>query len=75
MDILTIDVYKRQAQDCMPLDSVPYIGQFSSKTPHIYIATGFNKWGMTSSMVAARLISEMISTGDNDCLLYTSRCV
>lgn len=58
--------YHWSAQDCMPLDSVPYIGQFSSKTPHIYIATGFNKWGMTSSMVAARLISEMISTGDND---------
>ena len=48
------------AQDCMPLDKIPYIGRFSGKYPNWYVATGFKKWGMTSSMVAARLISDAI---------------
>lgn len=53
------------AQDCMPLDGVPYIGRFSASTPNWYVATGFQKWGMTSSMVAARIISGLI-TGRED---------
>lgn len=48
------------AQDCMPLDGVPYIGAFSPAAPNWYVATGFQKWGMTSSMVAARMISDLI---------------
>lgn len=48
------------AQDCMTLDQVPYIGRFSSARPDWYVATGFGKWGMTSSMVSARLISDLI---------------
>ncbi|MEI6100438.1 MAG: FAD-dependent oxidoreductase [Eubacteriales bacterium] len=49
------------AQDCMTLDSVPYIGQYSIATPHWYVATGFNKWGMTGSMVAATILSSQIA--------------
>lgn len=41
------------AQDCMPPDHVPYIGPYSSSHPGWYVATGFQKWGMTSSMAAA----------------------
>ena len=53
--------YRRwSAQDCMTLDGVPYIGRFSAVTPDWYVATGFGKWGMTSSMVAARIITSMI---------------
>lgn len=48
------------AEDCMTPDRVPYIGSFSSMEPDWYIATGFQKWGMTTSMVAARLISDKI---------------
>ncbi|MCI9359465.1 MAG: FAD-dependent oxidoreductase [Hungatella sp.] len=48
------------AQDCITLDHLPYIGRFSSKTPHWYVATGFQKWGMTSSMVAAHLLTNSI---------------
>lgn len=55
------------AQDCMTLDGVPYIGQFSPATPHWYVATGFGKWGMTSSMVSARLISDQIAGISHPC--------
>lgn len=48
------------AQDCMTLDGIPYIGQFASKTPDWYVAAGFGKWGMTSSMVSARIIADTI---------------
>ena len=48
------------AQDCMSLDSVPYIGRYSKNTPNMYVATGFNKWGMTGSMLSAMLLSDML---------------
>ncbi len=48
------------AQDCMSLDSVPYIGPYSRHTPGLYVASGFNKWGMTSAMTAAYVLSELV---------------
>lgn len=44
------------AQDCMPHDEVPFIGKYSLFRPYWYVATGFKKWGMTSSMIAAMII-------------------
>lgn len=58
--------YHWSAQDCMTIDSIPYIGRYSDDTPNIYVATGFNKWGMTSSMVSAMIISDMILENEND---------
>lgn len=43
-------------QDCMTLDGMPYIGQYSRNTPELFVATGFNKWGFTSAMVAAEIL-------------------
>ena len=53
--------YAWAAQDCMTLDAVPYIGRYSSGTEGLYVATGFNKWGMTGSMIAAKLLRDMIT--------------
>jgi len=58
--------YQWAAQDCMSLDGVPYIGQYSKNTPEMYVATGFNKWGITSSVVAAMIISDMVQEKQND---------
>lgn len=49
------------AQDCMTPDGVPYIGRYGKHRENWYVATGFRKWGMTSAMVAAMLISDMIA--------------
>lgn len=54
------------AQDCMSLDRVPYIGQYGRRTSRFYVATGFNKWGMTGSMVSALLLSDMLTGRQND---------
>lgn len=58
--------YTWSNQDCMTPDSVPYIGRYSVVTPNIYVATGFNKWGMTSAMVSAMIISDMILGKENE---------
>lgn len=52
--------YQWSAQDCMAMDQIPYIGRFSAETPDWYTATGFGKWGMSSSMAAAGMITESI---------------
>ncbi|SHJ58345.1 FAD-dependent oxidoreductase [Hespellia stercorisuis] len=52
--------YNWATQDCMTLDLVPYIGAYSSATDGLYVATGFNKWGMTSSMAAATILSDLV---------------
>ncbi len=54
------EAYRWSAQDCMPLDDIPYIGRYSGGRKNWYVATGFKKWGMTSSMVAAMVLSEQI---------------
>lgn len=58
--------YEWAAQDCISLDSVPYIGQYAKNTPNLYVATGFNKWGMTSSMAAATILTDMVQDRRND---------
>ena len=53
-------LYKWTAEDCISLDKIPYIGEFSNIMKNIYIATGFNKWGLTTSNIAARIIANKI---------------
>lgn len=55
------------AQDCMTLDGVPYIGPYSKRTRGLYVATGFNKWGMTSSMAAAAVLTDLVLDRKNPC--------
>ena len=53
------------AQDCMTADGVPYIGQYAASRPDWYVATGFGKWGMTTSMVSAMLLRDSICGREN----------
>lgn len=53
------------AQDCKTLDDIPYIGRYYSGADNLFVATGFNKWGMTSSMVAAELLCDMVFGKEN----------
>ena len=57
--------YRFATQDCMTLDNIPYIGRYSKNTPNLYVATGFNKWGFTTAMAAAKQLCDMISGKDN----------
>ena len=53
------------AQDCMSLDGVPYIGPYSARTRDLFVATGFNKWGMTSAMAAAMILCDLVREKEN----------
>lgn len=52
-------------QDCMTLDGMPYIGRYSDSTPDWYVATGFQKWGMSTSMMASIILTDMILEKEN----------
>lgn len=52
-------------QDCMTLDGIPYIGAYSKRMPECFVATGFNKWGMTSSMVSAMILTDLVLEKEN----------
>lgn len=69
--------YRWAAQDCMSLDGMPYVGRYSKRTEGLYTATGFNKWGMTGSMVAARLLTDLLTGKENPCedLLSPTRSI
>ena len=59
-------LYRWSAQDCISLDKIPYVGEFSSTMPNMYVATGFKKWGMTTSNAAANIIKDKILGNQNN---------
>ena len=54
------------AEDCISLDKIPYIGDFSDIMDNCYVATGFNKWGITSSNIGAKIIADKILGNRNE---------
>ena len=58
--------YAFAAQDCMSLDGIPYIGKYSRRLSRVYVISGFNKWGMSGSMVGATLICDAITEKKNE---------
>lgn len=57
--------YQWAAQDCMTLDQIPYIGHYAGRGQEWYVATGFNKWGMTSAMAAAQILRDYVLEKEN----------
>ena len=53
-------LFKWNTRDCIGLDKIPYIGEFSNLLPNMYIGTGFKKWGITFSNIAANIIVDKI---------------
>ena len=41
----------------MTADGLPYIGSYGRKHNGLWVASGFNKWGMTGSMMAAKILT------------------
>ena len=52
-------------QDCMTLDNIPYVGHYSKHTPHLYVITGFNKWGFTSALAGSHILCDMLLEKQN----------
>lgn len=58
-------LYKWSAQDYTTLDKIPYVGKMTADQHRVFVATGFNKWGMTNGTNAALLITDLILEKDN----------
>lgn len=58
-------LYRWNTRDCISLDKIPYIGTYSSSMPNVFVGTGFKKWGMTLSNVAANVIVDSICGKNN----------
>ena len=58
--------YRWNTEDCITLDKIPYIGNFSNLWENTYVATGLNKWGITTSNIAAEIITDKILGQENE---------
>jgi nitrite reductase/ring-hydroxylating ferredoxin subunit len=54
------------AQDYTPVDRLPYVGPILPGNEKIFVATGFNKWGLASGAASALILSGMILGGRMD---------
>ena len=57
--------YQWFTEDYATKDGVPYIGRLLGNDEHIYVATGFNGWGMTSGVLAGMILSDRITGRSN----------
>ncbi|HEX2294077.1 MAG TPA: FAD-binding oxidoreductase, partial [Actinomycetota bacterium] len=58
--------YRWSTQDGTSVDTLPYIGRLTPLSRRVYTATAFRKWGMTNGTLAGMIISDLVTTGEND---------
>ncbi|HEX2927613.1 MAG TPA: FAD-dependent oxidoreductase [Ruminiclostridium sp.] len=58
--------YRWSAQDYTTMNEIPFIGLITGKRLNIFVATGFRKWGMTTSHASAMIIRDIIANGKSD---------
>jgi glycine/D-amino acid oxidase-like deaminating enzyme/nitrite reductase/ring-hydroxylating ferredoxin subunit len=57
--------YRWSTQDYMSVDRVPFIGRLRRTSAHVFAATGYSKWGMTSGTLAGMLLTDRILGREN----------
>lgn len=55
-----VETHQWSAQDYSPHDGAPFVGPLPRGGGRIHVATGYDKWGMTNGVAAARSISGRI---------------
>jgi hypothetical protein len=60
--IVAID-YQWVNEDYESMDGMPLVGRASSSAEHLYVATGFNAWGITNGTAAGMILCDLISGG------------
>lgn len=56
-------IMKYSNTDIMTIDNLPYIGKLKH---NMYIACGFNTWGITNSLLSGKIISDLINNRNNE---------
>lgn len=59
--------YRWTNEDFRSMDGMPFVGRASTSTPQLYVATGFDAWGITNGVAAARIIADLIMRRENPC--------
>lgn len=57
--------YRWSAQDLITLDQLPYVGTMTVGMKDVLVATGYAKWGMTNSTVAAQIMADLVLEKEN----------
>tara|TARA_A100001391_G_C5084492_1_gene280821 strand:+ start:64955 stop:66493 length:1539 start_codon:yes stop_codon:yes gene_type:complete len=52
--------YRWTNEDFQPMDGIPFIGCAESGSPNLYVAVGFNGWGITMGTAAGELLCDLI---------------
>ncbi len=55
-----VETHVWSAQDYQSHDGIPYVGKLPRGGGHIHVATGFDKWGMTNAVAAARNLTSSL---------------
>lgn len=65
-DELTIkkELARWSMQDYETPDGMPFIGKIDKKS-HIYVGTGYGRWGMSNGTLAGMILSDLIAAGGN----------
>lgn len=58
--------YLWSTHDIMTNDFLPFIGRLQKKNPNLFVATGFNTWGMTNGILAGKILSDLILKNENE---------
>ncbi|MGV0811150.1 FAD-dependent oxidoreductase [Mycolicibacterium boenickei] len=61
-----VETHYWSAQDYKPAGALPYVGPILPGHDKIYVATGFDKWGMTNGVAAALALAGRILGGRMD---------
>ncbi|HUH40430.1 MAG TPA: FAD-dependent oxidoreductase [Castellaniella sp.] len=59
--------YRWTNEDFAPMDGLPFVGHAGSGDSKLFVAFGFNAWGITTGTAAAGLLSDLILGRDNPC--------
>lgn len=62
---MTNVAYRWKGMDYLAYDGLPLIGKVYPWSKHIYTATGFKKWGLSNSVVAATILHDKIVGNHN----------
>lgn len=62
-DVQAID-YRWSAQDYSTPDQIPYVGR-APLSHNVFVATGFDKWGLTNGTAAALMLTDLVAGRDN----------
>ena len=63
-DVDTV-THRWSAQDPSPWDHLPVIGPYAPGSSHLWVASGFMKWGLASGTFAGRLLADLIAEREN----------